>query len=85
MKAYREQLAAEKRRKRFRFEEVTYSHVWKLDLAMLIIQFAISFLYLASWWTFGFVRIPRMILDILEYHCANKIQVERRRIIFFKF
>ena len=49
------------RKQRFRFDTIDTAFVFKSDIAMILIQFVVSIIYLGSWLTFIMVRVPRLI------------------------
>ena len=61
------------RRQRFRFETIDETFILKSDMAMILIQFVISIIYLGSWVTFVMVRIPRVFWGCIMNHSKEKI------------
>ena len=49
------------RKQRFRFDTIDTSIILKSDIAMILIQFVVSIIYLGSWVTFLLVRVPRLV------------------------
>ena len=61
------------KRQRFRFDTIDVALILKSDIAMILIQFVVSVIYLGSWFTFIMVRVPRVFWGCIMTHGKKKI------------
>ena len=73
------------RTERFRFDEFDYSLVLKCDIAMTIVQFVASIVFMASWVTFFLVRLPRLVMSLASSRCFHKIVDAKRKLKFLDY
>lgn len=72
-------------KQKFRFDEVDYNFIWRMDIALCVLQLVISLIYMGSWFTLVLVRIPRVVISIFSQRCFFKIRDADRRISYLKF
>ena len=53
-------------KERFRFDEIDYNFIYKVDIFLAVLQLTISLIYIGSWITFSVVRIPRVIISVFS-------------------
>ena len=62
-----------------------YNFIWRMDIALCVLQLVISLIYMGSWFTLVLVRIPRVAISIFSQRCFFKIRDADRRIRYLKF
>ena len=72
-------------KERFRFDEIDYNFIYKVDIFLAVLQLTISLIYIGSWITFSVVRIPRVIISVFSQRCFFKISDMNRRLNYLKF
>ena len=72
-------------KQKFRFDEVDYNVIWRVDIAMFLLQFVVSLVYMGSWFTLALVRLPRVLVSVFAQKYFMKISAVERRMLFLKF
>ena len=72
------------RRQRFRFDTIDAGLIFKSDVVMVAIQFVISIIYIGSWLTFVFVRLPRVGWGFALLKWRNKVFLSHSGICIMK-
>jgi len=53
--------------KKYRFDEITYSFVWKAEIIFGILQFVTAIFWVGNWFSFVCINIPRMLWDTMTF------------------